>query len=274
MLHSPEGSNFFCPLTVLFSTALLTAQEDNVMVMAEYMPSLTGCETKKDRNDRRSCTKEKIAAHIAETTRIPKEAVEAGADGTAVIEVVVYADGSVSDLVLVEDPGYGMGEVAMKSIKKLNKQWKPGEHFGEQVSVRMKIPVPFVLPEVEVEEAPVAAPDVYRVVDVMPAYEGCGTQSDPKNCTFTKVMAYMTENLKYPAEAKSANVEGTTRAKFVVGIDGSISDVAVVDGLGHGCDEEVVRLISQMPNWSPGVQDGKAVKVEMELPVTFKLPKE
>ena len=264
----------FLSLVLVLSVGFLNAQEEKVMAMAEYMPSLLGCESKDDRNARRDCTKEKIAAHVIATTHTPKEAIAAGVAGTAVVELVVYGDGTVSEPVLVEDPGYGMGEMAIKSIKKLKKQWQAGEHFGEKVSVRMKIPVAYTLPEQEKVEAPVSKPDVYRVVDIKPAYAGCGTMDDPKNCTFEKVMKYMTDNLVYPAEAKTAGVEGTSTARFVIGKDGSITDVKVQNGLGHGCDEEVVRLIGQMPNWSPGVQDGNAVRVEMELPVTFKLPKE
>jgi protein TonB len=56
---------------------------------------------------------------------------------------------------------------------------------------------------------------------------------------------------------------------FVVEADGSLSDIKIVKGLGYGCDEEVMRLIRQMPKWKPGTQRGKAVRVRMAHPVIF-----
>ena len=63
----------------------------------------------------------------------------------------------------------------------------------------------------------------------------------------------------------------TNFVQFVVDKDGSITDVKAVKGIGAGCDEEAVRVIKTSPKWSPGKQRGRAVKVRMILPITFKL---
>ena len=82
---------------------------------------------------------------------------------------------------------------------------------------------------------------------------------------------YLSENLKYPAQAKEMGVEGTVIAVFVINTDGSITDVELLRGIGAGCDEEAVRVIQNAPNWEPGKQRGQAVRTRMRLPIRFKL---
>ena len=253
-----------------FGMSTASSQGD-VMVMAELMPCISGCESKKDRDERRVCTYDKIDAFLDENLKIPKEALNAGQSGVAVIELIISKEGSVEEMSIVDDPGYGMGEAAMKAMRKMNKMWKPGSHFGEMVDVKLKVPVQFEIPEEEPEPEPVVEPDVYRVVDVMPIFDGCQGKSDAaaKNCTYEAITSYFKENLKYPAEAKDAGIEGTVNTSFVVDRSGAVTNVQLIDTLGHGCDEEAVRLITEMPTWVAGVQDGKYVNVELSLPVRF-----
>jgi protein TonB len=80
---------------------------------------------------------------------------------------------------------------------------------------------------------------------------------------------YMQRNLRFPSQAASAAVSGRVYISFTVNADGSISDVAVIKGLGYGTDEEAVRVISKMPPWSPGRQNDHAVPVRYTMPITF-----
>lgn len=82
---------------------------------------------------------------------------------------------------------------------------------------------------------------------------------------------YMGDKIKYPAQARRMGVEGKVFVQFVIGKDGSISDVKVVKGIGAGCDEEAVRVVQGSPSWNPGKQRGKAVKQRYTVPVFFKL---
>ena len=76
--------------------------------------------------------------------------------------------------------------------------------------------------------------------------------------------------IKYPEVAKKAGIEGRVFIQFIVDKNGYVSDPVVVRGIGGGCDEEAVRAVSQA-KFKPGTQRGKAVKVKMSLPITFKL---
>ncbi len=83
--------------------------------------------------------------------------------------------------------------------------------------------------------------------------------------------SYVGNNLEYPEKAIRLNIEGRVFVEFVVEKDGSLTDIKVVKGIGGGCDEEAVRVLSQAPDWNPGKQRGRAVRVRMIVPIVFKL---
>ncbi|WP_018620944.1 energy transducer TonB [Spirosoma luteum] len=82
---------------------------------------------------------------------------------------------------------------------------------------------------------------------------------------------FLSKNLNYPRQATSANVSGRVYVSFVVNIDGSLTDIQVLKGIGFGCDEEARRVINSMPRWQPGRQSGRAVRVKFNLPISFSL---
>lgn len=85
------------------------------------------------------------------------------------------------------------------------------------------------------------------------------------------LMKWLNENIKYPVIAAENGIEGRVIVQFVVSKTGSISDVRVVRGVDPSLDKEAVRVVSNMPNWTPGRQNGTTVNVRFTLPVTFRL---
>jgi TonB family protein len=79
------------------------------------------------------------------------------------------------------------------------------------------------------------------------------------------------KNLRYAKNAKNIHLKGTIYVLFVVWKDGSIRDAQILRGLGAGLDEEVIRVIGAMPDWKPGLQNGRPVNVRYRVPVTFNL---
>ena len=102
---------------------------------------------------------------------------------------------------------------------------------------------------------------VYQIVEEMPEFPG-GENA---------LMEYVSKNVVYPEEAKEKEIQGRVFISFVVEKDGSIGEVKVLRGIGGGCDEESVRVISDMPKWKPGKQKGEAVRVSYQIPIMFKL---
>ena len=85
---------------------------------------------------------------------------------------------------------------------------------------------------------------------------------------------FLRENIVFPAEARERSIQGTVFVTFVVERDGRISDVRMLRGIGGGADEEAIRVISMMPNWTPGKQDGEPVRVQFNMPIRFALAAE
>ena len=115
----------------------------------------------------------------------------------------------------------------------------------------------------------------YTIVQEMPRFPGCEDQgldkASLKKCAETEMLKFIYQNVTYPEDARLNEVEGMVVVSFVVNKDGSIVDPVVVRDIGHGCGEEVLRIVDTMPNWIPGKQDGQAVNVKFNLPVRFKM---
>ncbi|MBO9614254.1 MAG: TonB family protein [Dyadobacter sp.] len=102
---------------------------------------------------------------------------------------------------------------------------------------------------------------VLEAVEVQPEYPGGNAE----------MFKFLGRNIKYPTKASKADVQGKVFVNFVVTSEGDIKDVKVLKGIGYGCDEEAVRVISKFPKWTPGKQDGKAVSVKFTVPINFQL---
>ncbi|SJZ40327.1 outer membrane transport energization protein TonB [Chitinophaga eiseniae] len=102
----------------------------------------------------------------------------------------------------------------------------------------------------------------FTFVEFMPEFPG----GEPA------LMKYLSKNIRYPHMAQENGVQGSVFIQFVVNRDGSISEVkAVGASKGAGLEEEAIRVVSKMPNWKPGKQNGKAVTVIFNLPIRFQL---
>lgn len=86
-----------------------------------------------------------------------------------------------------------------------------------------------------------------------------------------KLLRYIMKNLHYPHEAAENGIMGRVYVTFNVTKTGEIENVKTIRNIGGGCDEEAIRVVKNMPAWSPGFQDGVPVKVQFVLPINFSL---
>jgi TonB family protein len=82
---------------------------------------------------------------------------------------------------------------------------------------------------------------------------------------------FLSENLKYPEKAKADNVSGKVYVSFVISKSGKVKDAKVIRGVSTEIDNEALRVIKAMPDWTPGTKDGKKADIEMKLPINFQL---
>ncbi len=82
---------------------------------------------------------------------------------------------------------------------------------------------------------------------------------------------FIRNNLKYPRQAINNQIEGDVMVKFMINKNGSLSDLRITEGLGFGCDEEVLRIIGSMPNWKPARLGTKSISYTYTLSIKFQI---
>lgn len=117
-----------------------------------------------------------------------------------------------------------------------------------------------------VEEMPRAKPqpaddEVFTTVEKQPQFPG-GEAA---------MVKFVSDNLKYPVEAKKAAIRGSIYVQFIVEKDGSLTSPVVLRDIGGGCGAAAIEVIKRMPRWSPAMQNGQVVRAKFTLPIKFKL---
>ncbi len=118
----------------------------------------------------------------------------------------------------------------------------------------INVPPPPPPPE---EEEVMEEPEIFEIVEQSPELIGG--------------IGGLQAKARYPELARKANIDGRVIVQFIVDENGDVSEPVIVRGIGGGCDEEAIRVITEHAKFIPGRQRGRAVKVRMSLPIVFKL---
>ena len=102
----------------------------------------------------------------------------------------------------------------------------------------------------------------FMLVEDPPEFQGGGVKAFHK---------YVQNHVEYPTVAAENGIEGTVYVQFVVDRDGGISDITILRGVDLSLNNEAKRVIKNAPKWEPGRQRGRAVRVQLSLPIVFKL---
>ncbi len=221
----------------------------------------------------------------------PKIAKDKDVQGTVLVGFVVEKDGSITDREVIQDIGAGCGAEALRLVY-LMPRWSPGMARKGRPKCQYILPVEFILKNGEpirptqiVLESKLipaksydAIPDENEIfknyVDYPPMLAGCEEiefYSGRKKCTETKMLQFMSANIKYPKKARRKKIQGTVYVKFVIEKDGSISNLKLMSEIGGGCGEEALRVVSLMPKFIPGKHRGNPIRFQYELPIKFSL---
>ncbi|MBP5503661.1 MAG: TonB family protein, partial [Bacteroidales bacterium] len=101
----------------------------------------------------------------------------------------------------------------------------------------------------------------YVIVEDMPEFPG-GTEA---------LLKYIAENVVYPEQAKNDTIQGTVYLKFVVDKTGKVTQTEVIRGVHPLLDEESIKVVNSLPEWTPGRKSGKNVDVAMQIPIKFQI---
>ncbi|WP_274949945.1 M56 family metallopeptidase [Bacteroides cutis] len=224
--------------------------------------------------------------YLGKNVKYPIEAHANNIEGRVVVHFIVNKDGSISNVGLTRSVDPLLDKEAIRVISSMPK-WKPGMQRGKAVRVKYTVPVMFRLQgpknaepyqavvgtakdgnlEEVVAVAKATTPisrtegKVYEKVENMPEFPG-GVQG---------LMQYISSNLKYPAAAQKAGVQGKVIVSMIVDKEGNITDPKIIKGITPLLDAEAIRIISDMPQWKPGTDKGEKVNVQYTIPLVFKL---
>lgn len=101
----------------------------------------------------------------------------------------------------------------------------------------------------------------FRVVEDLPQFPGGAAE----------FMKWLTRNLRYPAAAQQQKVKGRVVAQFVINVDGTVSDLQLVERLEPSCDGEVLRVLQTMPKWQAGVMNARPCRTRVIIPIVFNM---
>jgi TonB family protein len=214
-----------------------------------------------------------LMKYLSDNIRYPEAAKVAGIQGRVTVQFVVDKDGSITNVKTLRGVDAELDKEAIRVISAMPK-WIPGMQKGKAVKVRYTVPVMFRLPNEPVEGKVneivvkgVAKPsdnvtgDVYEAVEQMPEFPG----------GMAGLMQYITKNLRYPEEAKAKGIQGRVTVRVVVNTEGKVTNAEVLRSADPVLDAEALRVASSLPDWKPGMQDGKPVNVRFFFPVNFSL---
>ena len=207
-----------------------------------------------------------LMQYLSQNIRYPEAAKKAGTQGRVTVQFVVEKDGSISNVSILRGVEPDLDKEAVRAISEMPK-WKPAMQRGETVRVKYTVPVMFRLDnkaeEVVVVSRKAQADEsgAYEVVEQMPEFPG----------GFAEMMKYLANNIKYPSEAHKNGTQGRVTVQAIIDTEGCVTNTRVIKGADPYLDAEAIRVVSSMPKWSPGMQDGKPVNVKFTIPVMFRL---
>lgn len=217
--------------------------DEQVFTVVEKMPSFPGGDVE-------------LLKYIAANIKYPKGSQDNGEQGRVICSFIVGRDGSVNNPEVLRGVTPLLNEEAVRVINTMPR-WNPGMQRGKAVAVKYTVPITFRLKS-PVEEA---KEETLTVVDVMPQYPGGDRE----------LLKFIAQSIKYPTDAQEAGVQGRVICSFVVDKKGNIVEPKIIRGIDPSLDAEALRVIGMMPRWTPGRQDGKAVRVLYTVPITFRL---
>lgn len=120
-----------------------------------------------------------------------------------------------------------------------------------------------------------SADTVFTHVDNMPIFGDCTAQQTDDNarkkCSERAIVQFISRQLQYPDEARANKVEGIVYVNFIVDENGQVQSPTLLMDIGDGCGEAALAVVKAMPAWEPGYQNGRPVKVKLNLPIQFSL---
>ena len=239
-----------------------------IIAVVAVILGIKSCDDKQSDYDRkREARRERMerSRQAIEEAERDDEVVDYGYDEYEAFTATDYEEAVVDSIVLIDEPPALTAPEPAEVNEALERQRAEEERRAREAAERRaREEAERLAAEARRErlEEESAEEEIFQVVEQPAEFPG-GMQAMYK---------WLSENIEYPCISRDNNSQGRTILRFVVNSDGSIQNIEVIKSSGDMyLDKEAVRVVGQMPKWSPGKQAGKAVRCWFTLPVMFRL---
>ena len=209
--------------------------------------------------------------YITQNLIYPEADLQQGNSGKVVVGLHIDKTGQSSNFTVKSTFSEAASPIALHLVKTI--LWKPALINGLPSEYDYEYEVDFHAKSYKRywkrhtrPEVPLALPvdTSYKIYE----YKQLEEVAKPYFADGSNMGKYIASNLKFPAEAKEREIQGTVRLSFVVETDGSVSNIVVVNSVGGGCDNEAIRLL-QETIWTPAEKNGQYVRSSNMQDITF-----
>lgn len=224
-----------------------------------------------------------LSKWATQNIKYPSKAIEAGIEGKVYVNFIIDSTGRVGHAEIQRSTQSLLNAETLKGIEAMP-DWIPGKQRGKAVRVIYTLPVTFSLKDQAGNFAPKVTiiPPHNEAKTPTLVKDSSETENSTEVCIFQvveempefaegNVAEWIMKNIKYPKEAIEANITGKVFVQFVIEKDGSITNAKIARSASTLLDAEALRIVNNMPQWIPGKQRGKAVRVAYTLPISFSL---
>lgn len=227
-------------------TQVDTTTDNTIYIIVEEMPIFPGGE-------------QAMMKFLVDHLKYPEFERDNCIQGTVIVQFIVEKDGSVSNVQVIKGISSGLNDESVRVVKNFPK-WEPARQKRNPVRIVMNLPIKFKIEDCVPMNTDIYDTIVYDKSSPMPGFPGGPVMLNK----------YLKENLKYPKTENKNGVKGTVVLGFVVEKNGVLNNIVIEKGVTSDINAEAIRLVKEMPLWSPGKINGKIVRVKTLLEIEFK----
>lgn len=223
--------------------------------------------------------------YLSDNIKYPPILIKIKLEGSLDLKFTVDKQGKIKDVEITRGFDPDADDEVLRVIQSMT-TWTPAKKNDEAVDYTHHLTVTFTITDnlIEQSKKPVAEPTRETPKTEIPftveqPEENAVLKEDSLNHApkfpggIEAMETYFKKNMKYPKRAIEYGIEGRVVFNLEISAEGKISNIWLFKGLFYECNEEAYYLIKKMPDWIPGIKDGKPVDMKVMVPVAFTLPK-
>lgn len=273
LLVNPAGASISYAIPISFNTDSIPAKEvdsskEDIFTFVEHPPTFPGGEAV-------------LSRYLQENIKYPNIAIVEGIHGTCFVNFIIDPNGSVRNAKIIGATHPYLDPEAMRVVMAMPK-WNPGYQNGKAVAVFYNLPIRFTYGQTPSGFKKNTAGRYYEKMEPVISIKGLTTDARATDTAYFPgdhpaaypggkgdLYRFMKNNLTYPYKARRKKISAAVSATFVIDRNGLVTDIKMENPPVEFIDEEVIRVIGLMPDWTARVEQGKFATQRFKLAITF-----